>query len=257
MVDWVRAGRIGRSRACPVQRRGIRLPTKRQADGAKSTRIRESRDTTQQAGPRPARRCADECRWSRCCVVRSRRSSFSDDSTRSERRRAHTDHVPGPPMSSKLMVRRWLGLVGGLWSPFGLIRLLFGDFFLRALRRWRCRHFHTIHFSEPAAGETDRRRASGRFGTSAPPARSPPGLAADVDGGRLTQPRDNIAFAHADCDSTAKERRCIGDTGIAASGAAPAGGGCAGVTCLGQAPLASTRSFAVIGRSLLASSNCS
>ena len=27
---------------------------------------------------------------------------------------------------------------------------------------------------------------------------------ADVDGGGLTQARDNIAFAHADCDATAK-----------------------------------------------------
>ena len=107
---------------------------------------------------------------------------------------------------------RRLCLVARLWRPFGLIRFLFGHFLLRALGRWCRRHCHAIHFSEPAAGKPI---DTGPWAALESQRRLPTatGTPADVDGGRLAQPRDNIAFAHADSDATANERPCIGDAG--------------------------------------------
>ena len=107
---------------------------------------------------------------------------------------------------------RRLCLVARLWQPFGLIRFLFGHFLLRALGRWCRRHCHAIHFSEPAAGKPI---DTGPWAVLESQRRLPTatGTPADVDGGRLAQPRDNIAFAHADSDATANERPCIGDAG--------------------------------------------
>ena len=65
LVDCIRRDRSAHSHACRGPPRGTPPRPEREADGARSTRTPESRGTTAQAAPCPARPRACECRLSR------------------------------------------------------------------------------------------------------------------------------------------------------------------------------------------------